>query len=270
MLRKSVVGVRHLQDGDALRSYNFDAPLIPGQEPLAAAIVDRILRATPALPARAKIVHSSFKRSVQTANMLAFELRRLGVEVVVIFEEGLNEFDQGLPKFPDGYADGDHLPTLPQAWKVFCRETYDNNDLDYKFGSGEMALHFDRPGESLRDVLPRQYEFFERLFSGELELDCDLLVMCCHTTTLHIIAELKILAVLLEFGSLKGSFPATELPRRCWKIFKAAKAEGSFPKRIAFGEVMVLDLMPIRTSVLPAKIAAARAAFQQPVVAEKH
>jgi broad specificity phosphatase PhoE len=263
MNTRVVVGVRHLEDGNALLSSGFDAELLPNQGVTAVKIADRILAGLPAHPGTAIIVHSGFRRSEQTAKMIAAQLTLRGVEVTTRFEVGLNEFDQGMPKFPAGYRDGDHLPTLPLAWDDFCLQAYVRNNLQHKFGSGKMASEFDRFGESLLDVLPRQYDFFDRLLSGELEEGYGLLILCCHTTTLHIIAELKILAVLLEFNTMSGEFLPTELPKLCWQVFKAAKAGGSFPKNIAFGEVMTFDLGPIRNSMLPRKISEARHLFMR-------
>ncbi|HEY9759945.1 MAG TPA: hypothetical protein V6C97_32595 [Oculatellaceae cyanobacterium] len=263
MKPKFVVGVRHLEDGNELLTSGFDAELVPNQETNAVNIGYRILRGLPAHPGTALIVHSSFRRSQKTAKMVADELRLRGVDVTVRFEEGLNEFDQGMPKFPQGYKNGDHLPSLPLAWDEFCSQAYVYNNLRYKFGSGKMASQFDRFGESLLDVLPRQYCFFERLLSGELEAQYAVVILCCHTTTLHIIAELKILAVLLEFNTMSGDFEPMQLPKLCWQLFKAAKAGGSFPKNIAFGEVMFFDLGPIRNSILPAKVSMAREVFER-------
>ena len=261
MNTRVVVGVRHLEDGNKLLTSGFDAELLPGQGPTAVKIADRILMGLSAHPGSALIVHSGFRRSEQTANMIAAQLSLRGVDVTTRFEVGLNEFDQGMPKFPFDYRDGDHLSTLPLAWDDFCLQAYVHNNLQHKFGSGKMAVAFDRFGESLIDVLPRQYEFFDLLLSGELEQGYGLLILCCHTTTLHIIAELKILAVLLEFNTMNGEFSPTELPKLCWQVFKAAKAGGSFPKNIAFGEVMSFDLGPVRNSVLPRKISEARHVF---------
>ena len=70
-----VVGVRHLEDQNQLFSCLFDANLKPNQAGSATRIVDRIIMEVPQSPATVKIVHSSFKRSQQTANMVALELR---------------------------------------------------------------------------------------------------------------------------------------------------------------------------------------------------
>ena len=256
MLPETVFGVRHLEDEHWLYSAGFDAPLKVNQQKPAQQIVDKMIAAKK--PARVKIVHSRFNRSVQTAQLLkeSFGFRRW-FDVELSYEAGLDEIDQGRPKFPEGFRDGDNLPFLNQAWSEFCVQTYEHNRTDYKYGSGSFTEVFDSPGESLLDVLPRQYDFFERLIDGKVEAGFDFVVLCCHSTSLQIIAEFNYLALFMEYG-LIADFEASELPKRCWQIFEGAKVNGFFPKVIGFGQIFEFDLMPLRNSSLAVKIAAAK------------
>ena len=254
-MKEITIGVRHLADQNRLRSDLLDSPLEPGQEPRAQAIACRIRECAERLgQSRIKFLHSEQQRSRETGALIAQSLGP-GFSTSMLVEPGLCELEQGMPVLPPDFQDGDTLPALDRAWKVFCRQTFDLDNIDYHFGSGELAPHFVHQGECVRQVLPRQYTFFGRLFAGQMSAADELLVLLCHGTTLHTLAELQEIAAGLNDGTIPD-FAPLQLPRWCWQIYKERKGK-TFPAKWDYGETLEFDWAHINASPLPAKIAQA-------------
>ncbi|HPM11411.1 MAG TPA: hypothetical protein PLA38_01330 [bacterium] len=92
-------------------------------------------------------------------------------------------------------------PTLTAAWEAFGEEAFTKKNFLYRFGSSqgsnfhpELKDVLDEPGDFLAVYISRQYAFLEKLFSGELQKDDAMTVLCTHSTTLFILQELEKIA----------------------------------------------------------------------------
>jgi len=94
----------------------------------------------------------------------------------------------------------------------------------------------------------RQYAFLEKLFSGELQKDDAMTVLCTHSTTLFILQELEKIAKDLQKGALRDINPKN-LPILCFEYYQT-KIEPVLPRGLSFGHMSTFDIAYIQNSSL--------------------
>lgn len=253
--QNTILAFRHLKDSDSIKSNLLDGPIEEGQEELAETIASEILSfARKNDFKKVKILFSDQRRSSESVELVKGVLKRY-IPVSTEPHSGLREIDQGVPKLPVGYNDGDFLPALPSAWEAFGEEAYEKRNFSYHFGDPNGATThkslvdaFEKTGENLEEFLPRHYAFLKELFAGELQKEDELLVLCAHSTTMLILLECDEIARDLQSGRL-GYISPEDFPVLCWKYYKE-KIEPNRPKDFPFGHIMEFDISNVKTSGL--------------------
>jgi len=244
----NLICVRHLQDQNVLKSYGLDGPLVSGQEEKITRAVETILETAKKIDSsRVRILYTDKTLRVkQTAEMLA-EVLREHIDVDLTNEDRLDVFDQGEMLLPENYKDGEYFDPLMKAWDAVCDEAYEYRNIDYRFGSGHgfkkypiLAKSFSRKGESLRDLLIRQYSVLLDLLKGNFFRENEVLIICGQDMFILLIKE------LLELFTEDVTRPE-DLPYESWKIYKE-RLQGENNDNTPFGNLISFNLSNIANS----------------------
>lgn len=114
-LKKEIIGVRHLEDQDALMTYGFDPPLKEGQEAITNEIADKIIEDCKRLTKdRVDFIFSTQKRTSDTAILVKNKVlsREKNLNISLQPDSRLTDLNQGKLIFPEGYKDGDPDPEI--------------------------------------------------------------------------------------------------------------------------------------------------------------
>ena len=229
--------IRHLEDVNNLREFIFDAPLKSNQKEILAHNTSKIRKNIEEKQKDVFIIHSSQKRSIETAHLLREEF--INTNFTFMEEKDIDDFFQGKVILPDDHTPGDRFSVLQEAWSKFELEAFDNKNLEYKFGQDNQA-HFEVLGESAKNFLMRNYHFLNELFSNKYNLNNTQTVICCHSTTILILMEL--LGVVSDERNLERiSTDPKELSFISWEIYKD-KIRREFPSGIEYGAVFEFEI----------------------------
>lgn len=248
---KEIIGIRHLEDENALLSYGFDTPLKEGQEALVNEIADHVIDNSKKLGLnKIDFVFSTQKRTTSTANLVKgnIDSKNQGLEVSLVPDERLADLDQGKLIFPEGYKDGDVIPFLSKAWDAFWKESFSNNNLLYRFGDPLKGIDgtsaypdlegaFEELGESCGEFTYRIYDFL-----GSLECrdyGSKLNVIIAHTATTFILHEFVEIAKDLS-KQFAPHIPMGDLPKISWVYFDRVKKY--LPEKLSHGEISTYDI----------------------------
>jgi hypothetical protein len=269
-----IFALRHLKDINNLSKYGLNGPLAHGQDYHLHGAAAKILDAARQLCVSEIqiLTPTHLERTAQTALHLRASLRHHKTEnspvVMVVPTPDMAEMDQGRLNLPAGYKAGTYLPALGKAWDHFLDEAYTKRNLDYRFGDPkgsdgliypDLVGAFLEPGESLRQVLPRQYRFFEQILTAESGDANRLLVLVSQTTTVRTLEYLQSLGQAVAAGTVPD-FQPQDLPFAFWKYFVGDK--GVIPADPAFGELLVYEPLAFKQSGILDKIRAAKDFFE--------
>ncbi|MDA1208524.1 MAG: glycosyltransferase family 2 protein [bacterium] len=247
-LPRTVLGFRHLQDVDALKTHALDSPLVNDgiNEQREAEIVTTLLDAVESTRHDCvKILYSpSLQRTAESARRVGAALSER-ITTTISPEDDLTHFNQGRPSVPPDFKDGDRLQALDDAWDTFCEATFGDKNIGYRFGDPwtgskketKLIGKFDSIGESEADFLIRQYTFLEKLLAdAHAGHEKELVVFCGQDITLLLLLQIK---ALQESG--EAVLPE-ELYFQCWDVYKA-KIEKEY--KDDYGRVHSFDLSGI-------------------------
>jgi len=249
--KKEIVGIRHLEDEDALMTYGFDTPLKEGQEPLVSDIADKIIEDSKKnVKEKIDLIFSTQNRTNGTAILIRDKIlsREENLNIFLEPDSRLADLNQGKLIFPEGYKDGDFVGGLSVAWKAFWEQSFDKKNLLYRFGDPvkrqdgtylypELESMFGEPGESCAEFTYRLYDFLGSLESRDY--DNTLNVIIGHTATVFIMHEFLEIAKDLS----KQSIPYVqlgELPAYSWTYLD--KVKQYLPEKIPHGSVTTYEI----------------------------
>jgi len=249
--RREVIGLRHLEDENALMTFGFDAPLKSEQGEAVRKIADKIIGDCHSFGKnRVAFVCSTQKRTLETAKLIQDELlprdEKLGVSIIPDYR--LVDLSQGRLIFPKEYRDGDNLPGLSTAWKIFWEESFTKKNLLYRFGDSvkladgsllypELEGLFERPGESCAEFTCRIYDFLASLENMDFEDTLNLIVG--HTATISILYEFLEIAKDLSRKFIP-TVPLGELPNISWGYLQ--KIQKYLPGDISPGQLTTYEI----------------------------
>jgi broad specificity phosphatase PhoE len=233
---QNLLVIRHLEDINDLSS-GRDSSLERGQEAEVEKIAETIYSDFELSGAKAIFLNaSSKKRAHETASLIkdAIVKKHPEAKVHVNPDDGLADLDHGVYKLPDGYKIRDHFQVFEDAWKIFTDETFNKQNIDYKFGESYVGLDgvekypdlsevFMKPGESYREICIRLYgsilDFYEnreRFEKGDIKL-----YAVTHSLPFGIFRSMIGLAQEYETGGL--DFKKGELINLCWEYYNSGK-----------------------------------------------
>lgn len=267
--KQEMVLARHLHDRDELLSKKFDNELLPGQEEKARIAAEKILQHCKELRLAKIVMYSSTRlRALETAKKIEDALLKNseGIDVELRPESALRELDQGDINLPEGFKDGDYFQPLSDAWEIFFKESFDNNNLFYRFGDplvgdGNTASYeklrgvFSSYGECYAQFAERIYDFLVRL-GKDLEKQKNMYesVLVMHSASFSVIRDLSNISKkvdrtadqLISFGILV---------REGWDEYQRNKSTRHDPD---FGEAEVIDVTSLMKPEILDQIATER------------
>ncbi len=250
-LKKEIIGVRHLEDVDALMTYGFDTPLKEGQESTIDEITDKIIEDCKRLgKERVDFIFSTQKRTNDTAILVKNGVlaKEAGLNISLQPDSRLVDLDQGKLIFPEGYKDGDFVPFLSVAWKAFWEQSFDKKNLLYRFGDPlkqldgtslypELDSMFSEFGESCAEFTYRLYDFLGSL--EHRDYDNTLNVIIGHTATVFIMYEFLEIAKDLS-KQLVAYVPLGDLPSISWTYLD--KVKKYLPEKLSHGNIATYEV----------------------------
>jgi len=220
--KNTIIGFRHFEDVDAIKTYGFDGPLLQNEDNNRRVFetARRIISIAERQQSRTlRLIFSpSLRRIRESAHLVREEVSKT---MTVVLEEcdDLRPFDQGMPILPQDYRDGDRLLTTLDAWDAYCQATYVDRNIHYRFGDhdGNMVIQenlegrFKALGESEADYLVRKYRFLLKILSQEDNSES--VAFCSQTNPLLLYREL----FAIQKEPIEPS--PEELHFLCWRYF---------------------------------------------------
>lgn len=263
-MTKEVILMRHLQDEDNLLVGGNDAGLMEAELPKARHTAVEILkRSKESNFEQIFIFSSSKKRAELTAREVGKELGN-EFPVVIEVDSRIREIDQGDYILPAGYKPGDRFQVLQDAWLNFFKETFENENLDYRFGNPlkkvnggykypGIAGHFRSYGENQVEFSIRFYSFIADLcdrFRGQEKL---LPIVVTHQAMTARFAEIIKIAEKVKSGQIAQIKPGT-MPLLEWQQFEEINSDRDV--FIEFGGVTTFPLSELYdfTDILKSEI----------------
>lgn len=249
--KKEIIGVRHLEDEDALMTYGFDTPLKEGQEVTVNKIADQIIEDCKRLAKdRVDFIFSTQKRTADTASFVkdAVLSKNEDINISLQPDRRLADLNQGKLIFPEGYKDGDFVPGLSVAWKAFWEQSFDKKNLLYRFGDPivqsdgtymypELEPIFSELGESCAEFTYRLYDFLGSL--EHRDYDNTLNVIIGHTATVFIMHEFIEISKDLS-KQFVPHVPVGELPGLSWTYLD--KVKKYLPEKLSHGNITTYEI----------------------------
>lgn len=250
-LKQEIIGVRHLEDQDALMTYGFDTPLKEGQEAITNEIADKIIEDCKRLTKeRVDFIFSTQKRTSDTAILVKDKVlsKEENLNISLQPDSRLADLNQGKLIFPEDYKDGDFVPGLSVAWKAFWEQSFDKKNLLYRFGDPirqqdgtylypELSSMFAELGESCAEFTYRLYDFLGSL--EHRDYDHTLNVIIGHTATVFIMYEFLEIAKDLS-KQFVPHVPFGELPSLSWSYLE--KVKQYLPEKLLHGNVTTYEV----------------------------
>lgn len=249
--KTEIIGVRHLEDEEALMTYGFDTPLKKGQETIITEIGNTIIEDSEKLgKEKISFIFSTQKRTSSTATLVrdAMLSKKENLDISLEPDARLTDLDQGRILFPENYKDGDHLPALPKAWDIFWEESFNKKNLLYRFGDSvkqangtylypELNPTFDKPGESCAEFTYRLYDFLSSLEHRDYAQTLNVIIG--HTATVFIMHEF--LEIAEDLSKLPvPHIPLGELPALSWTYLD--KVRKYLPSKLPHGNVSTYEV----------------------------
>lgn len=251
-----IVGFRHFQDVDEIKTHGQDGPLIKdGQnEQLARNSAESILAIAREFRFDClRIIFSPSLKRVSESVRLISETFAGRIAYTLEENDDLRCFDQGKLRLPPEYKDGEPLPTAINAWDAYCDATYLDQNIHYRFGDPntgklireDLVDQFETFGESEADYLMRKYAFLLSLLKEHTPAG-ELPVFCSQSNPLLLLREV----FAIERDTIE---PIPEnLHFLCWRYFiseiqgKDNQQKEHFIQKIAkhnpeFGQVLFFD-----------------------------
>lgn len=249
--RESILTIRHLEDRDTLLSEGIDPGLVEGQEEKAKEVAQRIIESVKEIEAEdVQIFTSDQKRTSETATLIDNNINESNPDLSKItVDTRLRGLDQGKPKLPEGYKDGEEFEALKLAWGPFW-EHVRNGDIFYRFGQaevkdgliyGELKDKFTQTGECYAEILERHLDFMHSLLTSKdtEQSQKTLNVLIGHSVNVRVLKET--VAILKDHKSVLNPMPIGEIPK---------SAEDNWDKKyLQFGETEAVDLSDLTTGL---------------------
>lgn len=274
-----MIGVRHLEDENALMTYGFDPPLKSGQEKIVSEIANKIIKDCVALGRnRIDFIFSTQKRTSNTAELVKDEImsHAKNLNISLQPDSRLIDLNPGKLIFPPGYKDGDYLPGLPLAWEAFWEQSFGRKNLLYRFGDPvkqpdgsslypELESLFEELGESCAEFTYRLYDFLGSL--EHRDYNHTLNVIIGHTATMFIIHEFLEIAKDLS-KEFVPHVPFGELPAISWSYLERVKKY--LPEKLPHGELSTYEVSDLIKPEIQEIIRIERDALKALMVQSRH
>lgn len=227
---------RHIEDIDDLRQKN-DAGINWEKRDQSIEIADQIIEE--ANESNAKIVlfiASPKKRVRDTAELVRERIREESdLKSTITIENDIREIDQGDFNLPADYVPGQIVPELKEAWEIFWFETFDKENLLYRFGStknkyGEdiylnLENFFISTGENYTEFCLRLYSSVLKMAENPalMKREGVKIAIMTHAAPLSIFKELE--EVARKMTEEDYDFETGTLMRLCWENFNKRKID---------------------------------------------
>ena len=244
-----IMVMRHFKDQDNL-FYENNSPVVEDELLRVKNIAAEIAyRATEDGFNSINLITSNKARAEMTTRAVANRVA-LFLPTTYEIDTRIRELDQGKYVLPGGYKPGDHFQPLQDAWGIFFKETFSEENILYRFGDPvsledgsfkypQIAGAFEECGENQIEFSIRFYSFISDLCGRFGNSPEALPLVVTHQALAARIAELGHIMNKLKNNDIERPIPGS-MPRLEWQAFQEIRDNTEM--FIEFGGIATMGL----------------------------